>query len=256
MAKFSLCIEPVLTDLDFYDRIKVAAELGYDAVEFWNPEGKDISKIGRLAAENNISVAICCAKDPWGNRTNLAGPVVVKNITESMKLAKEMGCDSLIVLAGDVEGKADSQKGILIENLKRVADAAVKENITVNLEALNSLVDHKGYYLDSSYIGFEIMKCVGCDNIRLLYDIYHMQIMEGNIIDNIRKNIGFIGHFHSAGVPGRHEHFNGESDYGNILKAIEGTGYNRFFGLEYWPTYDHKQSLADVLKHLKGLVGR
>ena len=79
-----------------------------------------------------------------------------------------------------------------------------------------------------------------------------MQIMEGNIIDNITRNIDFIGHFHSAGVPGRHEHFNGESDYKNILKAIEKTGYNRYFGLEYWPTYDHKKSLEDVKKYLVG----
>lgn len=250
MTKLSLCIEPVLTDMDFYDRIKVTAELGFDAIEFWDPVGKDVSKIGKLASENNISVAICCAKDPWTNRMNLPAPVVIKNIKDSIPLAKEMGCNSLIVLSGEVEGKADSQKNILIENLKRVADIAVKENVTINMEALNSLVDHKGYYLDSSYIGFEILKCVGCDNIKLLYDVYHMQIMEGNVIENIIKNIDFIGHFHSAGVPGRHEHFNGDNDYKNIIKAINEIKYNRFFGLEYWPTYDHMQSLIDVKEYL------
>ena len=252
MAKLSICIEPVLTDIDFYDRIKIAAELGFDAIEFWDPVGKDVNKIGRIATENNIAVSICCVKDPWTKRMNLPASIVVQNVTESIKLAKEMGCNSLIALSGDVEGKADSQKNILIENLKRVAEIAVKENVTINLEALNSLVDHKGYYLDSSYVGFEIIKSVGCDNIRLLYDIYHMQIMEGNIIENISKNIDFIGHFHSAGVPGRHEHFNGENDYKNVLKAIEKAGYDRYFGLEYWPTYDHKQSLADVKKYLVG----
>jgi len=252
LAKLSICIEPVLTDIDFYDRIKIAAELGFDAIEFWDPVGKDVNKIGRIATENNIAVSICCVKDPWTKRMNLPASIVVQNVTESIKLAKEMGCNSLIALSGDVEGKADSQKNILIENLKRVAEIAVKENVTINLEALNSLVDHKGYYLDSSYVGFEIIKSVGCDNIRLLYDIYHMQIMEGNIIENISKNIDFIGHFHSAGVPGRHEHFNGENDYKNVLKAIEKAGYDRYFGLEYWPTYDHKQSLADVKKYLAG----
>jgi len=250
MVKFSLCIEPVLTDLDFYDRIKVAAELGFDAIEFWDPAGRDVSKIGRLAAENNIKVAICCVKSAWDIRMNSAADQVVKNVTESIKLAKDMGCTSLIALSGDVEGKADLQKNILIENLKRITDIAVKENVTINLEALNSLVDHKGYYLDSSYVGFEIMKSVGCSNVRLLYDVYHMQIMEGNVIENITKNIDFIGHFHSAGVPGRHELFNGENNYINILKAIDTIGYDRFFGLEYWPVYDHKQSLADVLKYL------
>lgn len=182
---------------------------------------------------------------------NFPAPQVVKNVTESIKIVKEMGCNSLIGLSGEIEGKADSQKNILIENLKRVADILVKENVTLNLEALNSLVDHKGYYLDSSYLAFEIAKAVGCNNIKILYDVYHMQIMEGNIIENIKKNIDFIGHFHSAGVPGRHEQFNGESDYKNILKAVNESDYNRYFGLEYWPTYDNKQSIVDVLKYLK-----
>ena len=252
MAKYSLCIEPVLTEYDFYDRIKIAAELGLDAIEFWDTDGKDVSKIGRLAAENNIKVAVCCVKGAWTNRMNFPAPLVIENIRESVKLAKEMGCKSLIGLSGDIEGKVDSQKNVLIENLKRVADILVKEDVTLNLEALNSLVDHKGYYLDSSTVGFEIMKSVGCDNVKLLYDVYHMQIMEGNIIESIKNNAGFIGHFHSAGVPGRNEHFNGENDYRNILKAVEKSGYNRFFGLEYWPTYDNKQSIADVLKYLKG----
>jgi hydroxypyruvate isomerase len=78
-----------------------------------------------------------------------------------------------------------------------------------------------------------------------------MQIMEGNITDNINRNIDHIGHFHSAGVPGRHEHFAGESDYRNIIKAVEKTSYDRYFGLEYWPTYDHEKSLKDVMNHLK-----
>jgi hydroxypyruvate isomerase len=252
MTKFSLCIEPALTDLDFYDRIPAAADLGFDAIEFWDPAGKDIPRIARLAADHHIAISICCVKDAWKKSMNAPASVVVANIHESIAIAKDLGCHSLIALAGEIEGKADSQKTILIENLKRVADIAVKENVTINMEALNSLVDHKGYYLDSSAISFEIMKTVGCGHIRLLYDVYHMQIMEGNLIANITKNIDFIGHFHSAGVPGRHEVFTGEIAYPNIIKAIDNAGYERFFGLEYWPTYDHRQSLADTLKYLKG----
>ena len=195
MTRFSLCIEPVLTGTDFYDRIKIAAELGFEAVEFWDPFGKDLSKIGRIASDNGIAISICCAKNPWENRVNGSAPKVLQNISESIKMIKEMGCDSLIVLSGDIDGKMDTQKNILIENLKRIGEIAVKENITVNIEALNSLVDHKGYYLDSSYLGFEIIKCVNSDNIRLLYEIYHMQIMEGKLIQNIKNNIGLIGHF-------------------------------------------------------------
>ncbi|HHY82125.1 MAG TPA: TIM barrel protein [Clostridiales bacterium] len=250
MVKLSLCIEPVLTELDFYDRIKAAADLGYDAVEFWALEGKDVNKIGRLARDNNIAVSICCAKGAWSCRMNSQADDIIKNISESIKLAKDMGCNSLIVISGDVDDKGDMQKYTLIENLKRTADIAVKEDVTINLEALNSLVDHKGYYVDSSRLGFEIINSVGCSHIKLLYDIYHMQIMEGNIIENITKNIDYIGHFHSAGVPGRHELFMGEINYRNVIEAIDNAGYDRYFGLEYIPTYEHVKSIADVKRYL------
>lgn len=252
MAKFSLCIEPVLTDYDFYDRIKIAAELGYDAVEFWDPADKDISRIARLASDNNIAVAICCVKSAWNLRMNFPTDLVVKNVQESIAIAKELGSPSLIGLSGDVDGNDEAQKKTLVENLKRVSEMLEKSNVTLCMEALNSLVDHKGYYLNSSGLGFEIVNLVGCDHVKLLYDVYHMQIMEGNIIENITKNSKNIGHFHSAGVPGRNEHRNGENNYNNILKAIEKTGYDRYFGLEYWTTYDAKTSLADCLKDLKG----
>jgi hydroxypyruvate isomerase len=252
MAKFSLCIEPVLTDYDFYDRIKIAAELGYDAIEFWDPVGKDIPKIARLASQNNIAVSICCVKSAWNLRMNFPQAEVIKNVEESIAIAKELGCPSLIALSGDVDGNDEAQKSALIENLKRVSDMAAKANVTICLESLNSLVDHKGYYLDSSRLGFEIVKSVGSDYVKLLYDVYHMQIMEGNLSDNITANIAHIGHFHSAGVPGRNEIMNGETDYRNILKTIAKGGYDRYFGLEYWTTYDAKTSLADCLNYLKG----
>ena len=252
MLKFSLCIEPVLEKYDFYDRIKAAKELGLDAIEFWDTKDKDISRISRLASASNIDIAICCLKDAWGKRLDFPSKDVIENVTESISIAKDMGCGSLIGLSGDVLSKSDSQKNILIENLKRVSDILVRENITLDIEALNSIVDHKGYYLDSSYTGFEIVRAVGCPNIKLLYDVYHMQIMEGNIIGSIIRNVEYIGHFHSAGVPGRNEHFNGENNYPRILEEIEKTAYNGYFGLEYWTTYDDEKSISDVLRYLKG----
>jgi len=251
MLKFSLCIEPVLEKYDFYDRIKAAKDLGLDAIEFWDTKDKDTGRIGSLAAANNIDIAICCLKDAWTKRLDLPEKEVIKNVAESISIAKDMGCGSLIGLSGDVLSKNDSQKNILIENLKRVSDILMKENITLDIEALNSIVDHKGYYLDSSYTGFEIVRAVGCPNIKLLYDVYHMQIMEGNIVGSITRNIEYIGHFHSAGVPGRNEHFNGENNYPRIIEEIGKTNYSGYFGLEYWTTYDDEKSISDVLRYLK-----
>lgn len=257
MTSLSLCIEPILTAYNFYDRIKIAAEAGYNAIEFWDPANKDIDKIARLTADNNIAVAICCAKNAW--QTRISSPIdkVIENIKDSMEIAKTLGSKSVIVFSGDDDPASESEKGKLIENLKRVADIAVQNDITICMEALSSrgdhkgYVDHKGYFLESSKTGFEIINAVGCDHIKLLYDVYHMQIMEGNIISNITKNIDKIGHFQSAGVPRRDEIFNGEIEYRNLIKAINEAEYDRYFGLEYWTTYDDYKSLADCIAYLK-----
>jgi len=251
-VKYSLCIEPVFEDRSFYDRIQLAKDLGLDAVEFWDPSVYDAKKIGDAAARAGIPVAACCLNQAWTYRMNFPYDVVRRNVEKSFAFGRDIGCKTFIGLAGDVECRADSQKALLIENLKRVAELCEKEGATIVLEALNSICDHKGYYLDSSYIGFEIVKAVNSPSIQLLFDCYHMQLMEGNLVNNISANIDFIGHFHSAGVPGRHELHLGETNYPRVIKAAEEAGYQGYFGFEYWPGYDPFQSVKDVLNYVKG----
>lgn len=183
---------------------------------------------------------------------NFPWETVKANVEKSLEIAKAIGVKTMIGLSGELECKTDSQKVLLLENLKRTAEIVEKEGVTIVLEALNSLYDHKGYYLDSSYVGFEIVKAVNSPNIKLLYDCYHMQLMEGNLVNQITENINYIGHFHSAGVPGRHELHNGETNYPFVISAAEKAGYDRYFGFEYWPTYDNEKSLTDILKYVRG----
>jgi hydroxypyruvate isomerase len=119
------------------------------------------------------------------------------------------------------------------------------------VEPLNIAVNHKGYYLYSSAEGFDIIRAVGSPNVKLLYDIYHQQVTEGNLIQTITENIELIGHFHVADVPGRHEPGTGEINYANVLKAIDETGYNGYVGLEYAP----KASALESLRKVKALAG-
>jgi hydroxypyruvate isomerase len=182
---------------------------------------------------------------------NDSWPTVRKTIDETIRMGKDIGCTTFIGLSGEVMCKADSQKALLIENLKRAGELCEKQGVTVVLEALNSLYDHKGYYLDSSYIAFESVRAVDNPHIKVLYDCYHMQLMEGNIVNSIKTNINYIGHFHSAGVPGRHELQNGETNYPFVIRAAEEAGYDNYFGFEYWPTYEHKQSVRDVLAYAR-----
>ncbi len=127
---------------------------------------------------------------------------------------------------------------------------AAKANVTLVLEPLNSLVDHHGYFLDNPDAAADVVRAVGHPNVGLLYDCYHMQIMSGNVIETIRTNIDVIRHFHSAGVPGRHELDSGEMYYPGIVDAIAATGYKGCFGLEYFPAEDSAVSLGRMRKLL------
>jgi hydroxypyruvate isomerase len=141
----------------------------------------------------------------------------------------------------------------LEETLGRAAAVAAKRDFTLLLECLNTRTDHFNYYLDSSSEGAAIVRAIGSPHLRLLYDVYHMQIMEGSILASIEENLDVIGHFHSAGVPGRHELWEGELNYPEIVRRIAAGGYTGAFGLEYAPAMaDHTASLRRTRKYLTG----
>ena len=118
--------------------------------------------------------------------------------------------------------------------------------IMLVIEPLNELIDHQGYYLVRSEEAFQIIDEVGSANVKVVFDIYHQQISEGQLIANITSNIDKIGHFHAAGNPGRHELTRGELHYPSIFDAIGATGYRGFVGLEYWPVDDASIGLREV----------
>ncbi len=252
MLDLSVNIEPILPGMDFYDRIACAAQLGFKAVEFWDPTVKDGARIARLAEANHVAVAMCCMKGIFDITLNARYALLADGVRQTARAMKEMGCSSMFILAGNVESRADTQKNIIIENLKRLAELAEREDLRIYIEPVNSLVTLKGHYLDLPSVGFEIIKCVDSPRVRMICDIYHMQVMEGNVIERIVANIDLIGHFHSAGSPGRHEHYLGENDYRTIIAAIEKTGYRGYFGVEYWPSEeDQLKSLASVVQYLR-----
>jgi hydroxypyruvate isomerase len=252
MIRLSLCIEPILPDLAIEERIRIAAGAGYKAVEFWDPSAHNLAAMSAAAASAGVSFAACTLNEPWTYRLNLPAAPVLSNIGKSIEMAESIGCPTLIGLSGDVISRADSQKNILTENLKRAADLLVKSGKTLVIEALNSYVDHKGYYLDSSAVALEIVKCGNCPNVKILFDVYHMQIMEGNITATMTQNAGWIGHVHTAGVPGRQEILSNEVNYRYVLNRFDQAGYDRFIGLEYWPSYDHRRSIKDSLAYVMG----
>ena len=119
-------------------------------------------------------------------------------------------------------------------------------NTLAPVEPLNPKTNHLDYYLDRTPEAFAIVREVGSPFVKILFDIYHVQIMEGNLIETLSANIGAIGHFHVGDVPGRHEPGTGEIHYGNVFQAIRKTGYRDFIGMEYLPSKDAMTTLAEV----------
>ena len=141
------------------------------------------------------------------------------------------------MMFGNRQGRSDAEAiANAIAGLKEVAPVAEANGITICVELLNSKVDHKDYHGDRTWFGVEVMKGVNSPNVKLLYDIYHMQIMEGDVIRTIRDNIAHIGHFHTGGVPGRHE-IDGtqELNYHAVAEAIVAAGFTGFMAHEFVP---------------------
>jgi len=263
MLKLSACIEMIFSEEpDFAARIGKTAECGVPAVEFWGWANKDLARIKQECDRHRVKVAAMCVDfkpafaDAWP-RGIMVDPKHQKlwqdGVKVSLAAAKQIGCASLIATVGNAQGHLTEEQQIqsIIDNLKAAAPLAEKAGITIVLEPLNTHVDHKGYFLWSSHVGFEILRKVASPNVRLLFDCYHQQIMEGNVVANITANIDLIGHFHSADVPGRHEFGTGELNYANIMKAIARAGYPRYFGMEYAPTRPSGETLKAAVEMAK-----
>ena len=255
MLKLSPCIEMLFGEIpDFYDRFAAAKAAGADTVEFWNWTGKDLPRIKALSEENGLSIgAFCVAGDNREfNEKRLmyreAIPAFLDVCRASIEKAKSLSCPTLIVTCGNERNdipRAEQHTNIVLA-LRAAAPLFEESGVTLVLEPLNVLVNHKGYYLDSSYEAFSVIEETGSPAVKLLFDIYHQQISSGNLIDTIRKFGSLVGHYHVADVPGRHEPGTGEIAYERVFKAIEETGYKRLIGLEYRSLAPSAESFAAV----------
>jgi hydroxypyruvate isomerase len=168
----------------------------------------------------------------------------------NIKAAADYKWPNVIAMAGDRRGIGDEEG---MDNCHTILKEAVKiaedQGVTICMELLNSRVNHPGYMCDKSAWGFELCRRVDSPRFKMLYDIYHMQIMEGDLIATIRKNINDIGHFHTAGVPGRHElDENQEIYYPAVMRAIAETNYSGYVAHEYTPMRDPLKSLIQAIE--------
>jgi hydroxypyruvate isomerase len=214
-------------------------EIGFNAIDLVGPKDwPTLQKHGIFSsmcngAEINLT-------DGW-NDTQFHSKLTA-NYLEHIDLVAAAGYKNLICFSGSKRGK-DDETGLknCTDGLKQIMSAAEKKGIIIQMELLNSKVDHKDYQCDNHKWGVELCKRIGSPNFKLLYDIYHMQIDEGDIIRTIKDYHEYFGHYHTGGVPGRHEiDETQELYYPAIMKAILATGYQGYVAQEFIPTGDHK----------------
>ena len=263
MLKLSACLPMMYGgNIDFYDRFRAAKDAGLDYAEFWGWSKFDIDRVKSAAESAGIKIGAACIdtavpevaeifnKKKLLTREKEAFGAFYKACEESIKVALKLSVPSLIVTVGQERNDVTryEQHANIVMNLKHVAPLFEDVGITLVVEPLNTLANHIGYFLPSSYEAFEICNEVGSPQVKVLYDIYHQQISEGNLIPTIRKYFDLIGHFHVADVPGRHEPGTGEINYRNVFKAISDLGYDRCVGLEYKPTVDPSETIKKVIE--------
>lgn len=218
---------------------KVAKEIGIKAIDLVGPKDWDVLK------KHGLDSSMCNGAEinlvnGWNNKQYHA--TLVKNYTEYIEYVSKAGYKNLICFSGNRNGM-DDETGLknCVEGLKKVIGLAEKKGVVLQMELFNSKVNHPDYMADKSAWGIALCKALGSENFKLLYDIYHMQINEGDIIHTITENHTYFGHYHTAGVPGRHEiDDNQELNYPAIMYAILETGYKGYVAQEFIPAAQDK----------------
>ena len=230
-------------NMDFCDAVRTVAELGFDAAETYNWQNLDLDRVRETCQETGVELLSMCTTE-----FNMTDPTLRQRWLDGLEIstqaANRVGAKRLITQVGnDTGAERKYQHDSIVAALKAAVPILESTGVTIMIEPLNTYVDHKGYYLWSSAEAFEIVREVNHPFVKVVYDIYHQQIMEGNIIPSVTNNLDCIAHLHSAGHPGRIDLQFGENDYHVIFAAIDKAGYRGACGLEYRPTMPPKESL-------------
>jgi hydroxypyruvate isomerase len=243
--KLSLCLETVFADRPFVERMRAASMLGYSAIEFWDWRTKDLAAIRERAAQFNLTIAAMS-----GNRRHtLIDPKSRTGLMAEMEqvfaIAQQLNCRHLMMLSDVLatDGSAAMSPPLsnkekfesVVEGLRMLVHQAADAGVVLLLEPLNTTLDHRGCFLNRSRMGFEIIRHVDSLQVKLLYDIYHMSMMSEDVMSEIENNLNWIGYFHVADVPGRHQPGTGKIDYHAIAEWLKRVRFQGFIGMEFFP---------------------
>lgn len=249
----------------FDQKVEATAKAGITSAQLVNEwvtwSDAEYERINKLRRSLGVGVDALLGQENWKNRpVSLVNPAhregFLADLRRAVAAAKKLECPRIIVMSGDDRPGVPhaEQYASLVEGLKRGGELAARENLTLIIEPLNSLVNHPGYFLTSGVEGLKAVREVDNPHVKLLFDIYHQQVQEGNIIDTLTKNIQHIAVFHVADCPGRHDPGTGELHYANIYRAIVQAGFQGHIAMEYLPLRDQVASLTQAVGELRKAV--
>jgi hydroxypyruvate isomerase len=241
------------------ERFGLAKKSGFDYIEFWSWQDKPIQKIKELCRANDLRIASFSGDQDFSMIDADQKAAYVAFVEKSIETAKFLNCENLVihsnalgedgVVINDYPHISNASKiAAMFDVLKTLASTAEKSNVTLVLEALNTVVDHSGNFLTSTRQAAELIRSVNSSHMKILYDIYHMQIMEGNIINTLNQYIDTIGYIHVADVPGRHEPGTGEINFANVIKTLERLKYDGMIGFELTPLQDSTRAVQSIME--------
>jgi hydroxypyruvate isomerase len=237
--------------LQFLDKLDMVARLGFAGFEFWPWRNKDIDAIAQKCRDLKLTPVQFTA---WGFTPGMNDPknrdMIVPEITGACETAEKLGTELLCVVAGnDIPGKTNQEMhAVVIEHLKIAGEVAAKYNKTLMLEAMNGRVDHKGHCLYTTQDSAAIIKAVNNPHVKILHDLYHRQIAEGDLHGHITENFKDIVYYQIADHPGRHEPGTGEINYTAVFQHMYKLGYRGWVGLECTPKSDPIEAARAVAK--------
>ena len=257
--KKSICIEMIYCEVDFYERFDLAKKDGFEFVEFWSWEDKDLCRIKEICLDLDLKVASFSGDKEFNLIDINEQDKYVEFVEQSIAAAEYLSCSTLVI-----HSNALGENGIVVNSynnipkkekfinmertLLKLKPIVEKAEVTLVLEPLNIWVDHPGNALVNTVGAVELLEKINSNYIKLLYDVYHMQIDEGNIIATLKNNIEYIGYIHVADVPGRHEPGTGEINFNNVFKALNEIKYNKIVGFELSPKVSSKTAV-EVIKN-------